>query len=142
MERFQRNQGPRNNFYGRKHSIDTRNRWSLKRRKRPYEALYNKFKVIAIRSKHSISLTYEEFVEFTIQKVCGYCGDPVFWAECNLRLYGEAYNLDRKDSSLGYTKENCFVCCKECNRGKSDIYTHEEWKVMAKALAEFRRGHV
>jgi len=43
-----------------------------------------------------------------IKKPCKYCG-----------YQGEYYNgIDRVDSELGYTKNNCVSCCAICNRMK------------------------
>jgi hypothetical protein len=52
----------------------------------------------------------------------------VKWSEFN-KEFGAGHNLDRKDSSLGYTKENCLVCCAVCNRmklaqGYEEFLTH------------------
>ena len=35
------------------------------------------------------------------------------------------YNLDRKDNSIGYSKNNCVVCCSTCNYIKGDKFTYE-----------------
>ena len=75
--------------------------------------------------KIEVSLTYEEFLEFTKTSKCFYCDAAVKWKEFSSGGYG--YNLDRKDNSLSYTKENCVVCCKRCNMGKRDTFTFEEW---------------
>ena len=43
-------------------------------------------------------------------------------------LYTILFNgVDRVDSALGYTVDNCVPCCKYCNRAKSDM-TFEEFK--------------
>lgn len=55
------------------------------------------------------------------QKKCHYCGcDP------NQKSFGKngyyIYNgLDRIDSSIGYTIENCVPCCGRCNEAKSNL---------------------
>jgi hypothetical protein len=38
-----------------------------------------------------------------------------------------AYQLDRKDNALGYSVDNCVVCCHRCNDAKSNGYDYEEW---------------
>lgn len=43
--------------------------------------------------------------------------------------------IDRKDSSSGYTQENCWAVCWIYNRAKLDG-THEELMVMARALVD------
>jgi hypothetical protein len=102
------------------------------RRLRPYESLYNR-----ISHYKGVTLTFPEFLEFTKIEECFYCAEPIDWArfESNGR-----YNLDRKDNSLGYSKENCVVCCKDCNYAKGNRYSFEEWVVMTRALRQFRNS--
>ena len=90
-------------------------------RLRPYESLYNWLVEHSTRYGKFGNLTYEEFVEFTKVKECHYCGSRVYWAEYSIHVNGNSYNLDRKDNRLGYTKDNCLVCCATCNRMKSDM---------------------
>jgi len=106
-------------------------------RKRPYEHTYLTLKRAAAFRKRTISLTFEEFLEFTYVRECHYCGAPITWTEYSTNKGGrhnQAYNLDRKDSVLGYTKDNCVVCCARCNYGKSDRFTYEEWVDMTSVL--------
>jgi hypothetical protein len=35
-----------------------------------------------------------------------------------MKSHGYGYNLDRVDNTKGYSKNNCTVCCKVCNRMK------------------------
>jgi hypothetical protein len=46
-------------------------------------------------------------------ELCMYCGSP-------------ATGLDRKNNSVGHTKENCVPACKECNVARMDNFSHEE----------------
>jgi 5-methylcytosine-specific restriction endonuclease McrA len=80
-----------------------------------------------------LSLTFEEFREFTKQSSCVYCEAPVTWSAFIDKQASAAYNLDRKDNALGYTKDNCVVCCKPCNYSKGSRFTHEEFRVMMQA---------
>ncbi len=103
--------------------------------KRPYESLYNTFYAKSrVTAGKEVSLTYAEFLEFVKTTKCHYCGDKVFWTKFNLSINGSSYNLDRKDNTKGYSKENCVVCCKRCNKGKSDIFNDEEWLAIAKFI--------
>jgi hypothetical protein len=88
------------------------------RRKRPYERLYNR---LTTRASLEVSLTYEEFLEFVTVTTCHYCDLHIHWIEQGTG----AYNLDRKDNSLGYSKDNCVVCCKECNYIKGAKFSYE-----------------
>ena len=91
---------------------------------RPYEALYNQFNQ---KARRNVQFTYEEFLKFVEQKTCHYCGTEVTWAKYDTNRNGVNYNLDRTDNSLGYTVENCVVCCLRCNAGKSNKFSYEEW---------------
>src|SRR5208337_5284248 len=81
-----------------------------------------------------------DFVTYTYTKACHYCYAPIYWCREN-RMHtrgGSSYYLDRTNSALGYSKENCVVCCTRCNRGKSDLFTYDEWWAMTEV---FRRKH-
>lgn len=80
-------------------------------------------------------LTNKEFEELIV-KECHYCGIQ----PSNIKnpestnKYGNItpfrYNgIDRVDSSVGYTIENCVPCCKLCNRSKGELPLNEwiEW---------------
>lgn len=69
------------------------------------------------RKRAALELTRED-VKDIIFKNCAYCGIEPNQTHLyyNLKFHG----IDRVDSSIGYTKENCVPCCKACNRAKSD----------------------
>lgn len=81
-------------------------------RLRPYEALYRLLVRVATR-KHREVMSFDDFLGFTRIKTCRYCGHPVKWVL--FKPWGAAYNLDRRQNLLGYTKSNCVVCCGDCN---------------------------
>jgi hypothetical protein len=95
-------------------------------RKRPYESLYHRF-VRKNEKRFPVKLSYEEFVAFTKISECHYCGSIVKWSEYNITKQGNGYNLDRKDSGLGYRADNLVVCCSRCNKAKSDLFTYEQF---------------
>lgn len=95
--------------------------------RKPFESLYN---ILKTRG-HVVSLTFDEFLKFTEVKVCHYCDQQVVWTS---RGRPSPTNLDRKDSSEGYTQENCVVCCPECNRVKSNKYSYEEMLLIGATL--------
>lgn len=80
------------------------------------------------------TLTFENFLEFTEISECFYCGAPVPWVPYR----SNRYNLDRKVNDIGYTRENCVVCCWSCNRLKSAEFTFEEMLLLAPALRAIR----
>lgn len=96
-------------------------------RKRPYESLYNTF-VDANKGRYQVDLTYEEFREFTKHDRCHYCDAKITWAEYNRNANGYRYNLDRKDNTLGYSKDNLVACCLRCNYGKGFSFSYEQWR--------------
>jgi hypothetical protein len=129
-----------------KHLGIKRQRWQWGPDMRPYEALYHIVHTEARRGSRNIpvSLSYEEFLEFTKATACYYCGSPLVWAE---RIRHKEYvgtNLDRKDNSLGYSKENCVACCGSCNRTKGDRFTYEEFLIIGHSIRTvlWRRSHV
>lgn len=64
-------------------------------------------------------LTFSDFMHIC-QQNCHYCNSVPYnlLKSANAQF---AYNgLDRIDSSLGHTKDNCVACCIICNRGKSN----------------------
>jgi len=49
---------------------------------------------------------------------------------------GKCLELDRKDSSKGYSAENCVLSCSICNCAKSDKFTYEEFKKVGNVIKE------
>lgn len=125
------------------------------RRKKPFESLYNRLVRTASKYNHEVQFSYEEFVKFTCEKTCHYCSGPVEWnaytsqwepkrlrrvkdAEPPSRIKHTGYNLDRKDNNLGYSVDNCVVCCGWCNRTKGDRFTYEEFMLLSPVLREIQ----
>jgi hypothetical protein len=115
---------------------------SLANSLRPFEALYNWLLAVANKTSRTVTLSYEDFLEYTKITDCHYCFSEVFWNLHDNRR-GErrswGYNLDRKDNALGYMKDNIVVCCRRCNIGKSYVFSYEEWWKMTEC---FRKGKV
>lgn len=110
-------------------------------RKRPYESAYNSFVHGAEYAGHKVSVTYEEYLEYMAINRCEYCGKEIErnpYPVVNGKYSTRAPSLDRKDSSKDYSKDNIAVCCFDCNRAKSNIFSYETWKEMTKSL---RRGY-
>jgi hypothetical protein len=111
----------------------------------PYMASYNNLRDGVARTnikrpkQKEFSLTFEEFLEFVAIKECHYCNREINWV-AHTGSGKHRYNLDRKDSSLGYIKFNCVVCCKECNMMKNAYFSYEEFKCVV-LLLETMRGN-
>lgn len=93
-------------------------------RLRPYESLFNN-----LSCKAEVTITYEQFVSIIVssENRCHYCHADVTFAMYNTKANGQATNLDRKDSSSGYSAANVVVCCWRCNEAKSNTFTYQEW---------------
>lgn len=93
-------------------------------------SLYSRYKLSARRKKLEFFLSKEVFNKL-INQNCYYCGvQPEalhVQHKCSSRIN---YNgIDRVDSTLGYTIDNCVPCCKVCNTMKmslpqDDFYRH------------------
>lgn len=110
--------------------------WSRKLNERHYKKPYNRAfqKMIKSCERKNIfyNLTYEEFLEFVKIKNCHYCNKPIEWIAFGQKV--SRYNLDRKDNTLGYTKNNCVVCCWECNNAKGNKFSYEDFYAISQIL--------
>lgn len=113
----------------------------LNARRRPHESHYNSLVYQAKRRRQHISLTFEDFVSFTTTKECHYCGNPILWQKVSDQKT-QRHNLDRKNNSLGYTLDNCVVCCYDCNVTKGDRFTYEEFMLLAPILQAIRQRRI
>lgn len=60
---------------------------------------------------------------------CFYCG-------LSLPPFGTA--LDRTDSSEGYTEANVVLCCTDCNRTKSNVFSKEEMLLIGRVIRKIK----
>lgn len=107
---------------------------------RPYEHILSELKHGNSKRGLDVSLTYVEFIKLISSDECHYCSSKVTFNEhtrdTNGNHVSRAYQLDRKDNNIGYTRDNCVVCCWECNRLKSDRFTYEEFMLLAPVMKE------
>jgi len=75
-------------------------------------------------------LTLDQYASLIADKRCHYCGEET---------PKTGTGLDRKNSFLGYSEENCVPCCRRCNeiRGKDNISYSEMFEVI-KLLRKLR----
>lgn len=82
----------------------------------PYTAL-----AVKVWKKHydDDGLSFDDFINLT-QQNCHYCGQTTSNNLIKNNILFSYNGLDRIDSNLGHTKDNCVPCCIICNRGKSN----------------------
>ena len=96
----------------------------------PFQGNYNRMVNQSKLRNVSVELTFEEYLAFTKIQECHYCEQAINWKPRAMT----SYNLDRKDSTIGYTVDNCVVCCRRCNWGKGDKFSYAEWVSMTRTL--------
>lgn len=105
-----------------------------------YLFIYNELK--NHRNKEvEFTLTFEEFKEIIKNNVCEYCGKSLIYHKHSKdwgKNLSRAHQLDRKDNTKGYTKDNVVPCCWTCNRLKSDVFTYDEFMKLSPILKEIR----
>lgn len=112
------------------------------KKKRPFESIYNYLVAEAKDNSRELTISYEDYLEFTKIPLCWYCASPILWSPYTNQKRGEkvrrAYYLDRKDNTVGYTKENCVVCCPSCNLTKGDRFTYNEFMLLSEGLTRIQ----
>jgi len=80
---------------------------------------YGNYKSGAKRRSLSFDLTQEVFEIITLSN-CYYCNKEPYHISLNKSSKGKyvSNGIDRIDSSIGYTEDNCVPCCEMCNRMK------------------------
>ena len=101
-----------------------------------------------LKRRHSNNKMSGEVIDFKAfsllsKSKCKYCGldhskeieDRLNESKNKKRLSNEVLKIngiDRIDSNIGYTKENCVPCCKFCNFAKHTMNEHEFYKWIKK----------
>jgi len=83
--------------------------------------VYAEYRCGAKKRGFSFDIAERDFMELVV-KPCFYCGNRLGNVRKSKYSNGdfEYTGIDRIDSSLGYTKDNCVPCCSFCNWAKSD----------------------
>jgi hypothetical protein len=91
---------------------------------------FNQLKNGARRRGLSVTFDFAWYEKRMKGEACYYCAGD---------LPETGHGLDRKDSKLGYSPENCVPCCKACNeiRGHDNV-SYSEMLIVAKVLRELR----
>ena len=113
----------------------TRGKSNLK----PFESGYKLLLRQAKKRDYVVSLSYNEYLEFTKIGCCHYCNSDIDWVPYNIiKNHSCAHHLDRKDNGDGYSKENCVVCCARCNWGKGRYFTYDEWMQLGQVIKSWK----
>lgn len=83
-----------------------------------------KYKSAAKRRKIDWELP-DLVAESLVTQSCYYCGIAPSQRMVRRRGSGVFNGIDRKDSSIGYTKDNCVPCCKVCNFMKGTLSVND-----------------
>lgn len=99
-------------------------------RARTIKGRFNHLHTDARAREIPVDLTIDQYAQLVSSGTCFYMGEP---------LGKTGGGLDRKNSQLGYTFENCVPCCLKCNRIRGeDNITHEEMFEVVKLLKRLR----
>lgn len=104
---------------------------------------FTSYKRNADTRNHSFDLTFDEFNSLIVQD-CYYCGQSpelkdngylgVRKNKSQPNIY--ANGIDRIDSTIGYTKENCVPCCSKCNLMKN-VFSKKEFLDQVQQIYHF-----
>lgn len=112
---------------------------------RPYERLFNqKIKRPKRIKKNGVIvqflLSYEELTALCDITNCHYCNKSLNRAKYKSEEGSTGLLLDRKDSNLSYTKDNCVPCCPVCNDTKGEHLSYEEMIMLMKFRGVFKES--
>jgi len=74
---------------------------------------------------------------------CKYCGLPGdtnthYGKYFRKERRGKRLEVDRIDNNKPYSSDNCVLACYPCNNAKSDVFSSEEFKKIAKTICEVK----
>lgn len=92
------------------------------------KSLYRGYKRIDKEKGYENDLTLNCIIEARALP-CTYCGF-------------KSSGLDRIDNSQGHTKANTVPCCRECNTARMNNFSHEEMKIIGKAMREVKLARI
>lgn len=100
------------------------------------DKLSNRFHSMKTRAKINdikFNLEKQEFINWwkSQPEKCYYCGVSQEFLT-NLNRKKSSMTIDRKNNQKGYEVSNICLSCARCNNMKSNFFTEEEWKQIAK----------
>ncbi len=108
-------------------------------RERVLKDALKKYTTNARVKERDFELTYNQFCEF-VSGDCHYCGEPPIPRTSKQILSKLKYRddvtkevlslngIDRINSEIGYTLNNCVSCCEICNKAKRDLTQKEFYR--------------
>ena len=90
------------------------------------EGVYRNYKNNARFKKRDFAISIVDFEKLFWNKECIYCGNKITTA-----------GIDRIDSSVGYTINNCVPCCYRCNVAKNNMNIEEFKKMISDIYNNF-----
>ena len=104
-------------------------------KKKDYNILIDELKIDYIKNQFPAIFSITDFDDILNAEKCSYCHitkEEIFLLADKKQLHKKNYRgwsleLDRLDSNLEYTKENCVLACYWCNNAKTDEFTFEEF---------------
>jgi hypothetical protein len=105
-----------------------------KENEHPLQSVFAHLKRAARQRDWEVSLTLEELSEIATANACHYCGEVISWPKHK----ASRANLDRKNSALGYSKENVVPCCWGCNTAKGNQFSYNEFMRIAPLIREIK----
>lgn len=87
---------------------------------------------------------FERFKRLIENETCHYCGitkGDIENLAASRQIFkknerGWTMEIDRRDSNLEYTADNCVMACYWCNNAKTDEFTAEEFKIIAQGIRQ------
>lgn len=114
--------------------------WQLPKGEAAMNELYGIYQRGAIKRNLTFEISRENFVKI-VYSDCHYCGAKPSrrfgQKKCNGNIL--CNGVDRIDSSLGYSLENCVPACKSCNLSKNNR-SYKEFIMHAKSIIEHQKS--
>jgi hypothetical protein len=109
---------------------------------RPFEYAYNSLLRAARQTNRVVTVSYEDYLEFTKVLNCHYCDRNIPWSQyTDSKKKNNNYYLDRKNNFIGYEKHNLVVCCPKCNRIKSNEFSYVEFLKIIRFIKTIRASY-
>lgn len=109
-----------------------------------HSVLFKEFETDYITNRFPKKFSEMEFERLVCKKEnhCHYCKittEDIEKLSENRKIFkknfrGWSLEIDRKDSNMEYTRDNCVMACYWCNNAKTDEFTYKEFKNVGKSI--------